>query len=393
MNLIDSQNNLRKNILIIVFAIFFTFLSLSTNLTMYLSQSRVVSELLPAIAFTIFFIFFMRLNKVIFLDFFYLFFAYAIFLYIFIYSISKDYQEPLRLIYLAKYIIILAVFSLRFSSRDEVIDWITFVFKFLLILLSFYSLFSIAHILLGFDFSWAEQFGRGSGGQVGTISYAATLIMALPLAIFFLPNKIFFYIIFIILITGIVASGGRAAFIGLLIYLIIAGPYIFPWLNRRVLKLLPLVLVVGLGFTSDRIFRIFASATGGDLQRLDNYLNFFDLSRGWDLIFGFGVGQSSPGIKHLAGLTFRGYESYILNILGEIGLVAGFLMAVLVFLRIINLAKYHPFFISFFSAQIPVFFLQIAHENFTVLLLFSFIIILLTCLPTKLLNKVYTDGL
>jgi len=373
---------------IITVAYLFIFSALSTSLTMYFFQSRVISELLPAMFLALFLFQLFLQGKVRVLSYSHTVLLMGLACYMVFISMILNLDEPVRMLYLAKYFLLFIAFFLVFSVKDQNDFWIVDVLRFSVVLIALYSIFSILNVFFGLDhLTFSSQFGRGSGGQVGTISYAATLVMILPTVIFFRENKYIYFTILTLIILGIVSSGGRAAYIGLVLYLIVASSFIFPAIKKKISASLLIILVLLAGKNSDRIFSVFISESGGDVQRLDNYLSFFDLNRGWDIVFGFGIGRTSPGIKYISDYSFYGYESYILNILGELGIVVGAIFGILILLRIVNLAKKHRFYTSFFVPQLPIFFLQIAHENFTVLGTFCFLIILLTSLSKETLDN------
>jgi len=394
------MNYLVKNILIwrytIPISYLFVFLALSTEITANLFNTRIISELLPAVFLALFLLQFILRYEGRFIDSTHSVILFVLLGYIVLYFIFINFEEPLRIVYLAKYIALTVAFFMVFKTKDQDDRWIVNVLRFFVLLLTFYSVFSILSILFGVGISssdhtdygllnFAVHIGRGSGGQSGTISYAATLVMALPLVVLFRDNKIIFFSILTLIILGIVSSGGRAAFISSILYVLVSNSSIFPRLKSKKNLIFLILPIVFLGSLSDRLFneRIF----GADLQRLETYLSFFDIDRGWDIVLGFGIGHTSPGIFHLAGYSITGFESYILNTLGELGLVGGTVFGFLILLRIVNLSKRHKFFFNFFVTQIPIFFLQIAHENFTVLSLFCFLMILLTSLSKESLDK------
>lgn len=390
----DTPGILPKEVRIVAIfalALLFIFSATSTSLTASLTHSRIFSELIPPIFFVLFLYLFFQYGKLRIIDHGHAILLVGVLGYASLYSILVAYEEPLRLIYLAKYVLISLAFFFVFRIRESDVDWILYVVKFFILMMAFYSVFSILNVFFGYScIEFSAQFNRGSGGQVGTISYAATMVMAMPLIPFLRNNKYIFAVVPILIAGGIVASGGRAAYISLILYVVIASKSLFPSITRHFSAILLIAVIVFLGTQSDRIFSLFLSESGGDLQRLGSYFSFFDVSRGWEIISGLGVGQTSPGIKHLSGYSFLGYESYILNILGELGLAVGIVFGLLILLRVVNLSRRHCFYASFFIPQVPIFALQIAHENFTVLCIFCGLVILLACIPEKVLDRYYS---
>ena len=396
-----SHTTLKQNLLVLI-SIVYIMTALSTGITS-IFFGKILGELLPALFFSMFLVlFYFRYSYLISISRQYFFLAYFFLLYLFFLSLLLNGDEILRLIYMAKYLVIVAVFLPKYGAiLDERISLI--IIKFIVVVSAVYSVFSIGTIYFEIeDFGFAQQFNRGRGGQRGTLNYSTAMAIVLPLTVFFLDNKVKFFILSFLIIAGIASSGSRAAFISVVIFLALSKGVIInnilPKHMSRYRKkiytytviLLLFLLVVGLALSSDRLLMLHFETSGGDTNRLENYLSYFQLRE--NLIIGNGVGVTAIGMSHFDGYAVEGFESYFLNFLHEGGVFAAIII-LLIILRVRAAYRDNIVLRNFVIPQVPIILLQITYENFSVLTILCFVYLLLIItpkdfLPRKNFNKI-----
>ena len=390
---------LKRNLVVLI-SIVYILSALSTGIVS-IFFGKILGELLPAVFFAIFLIlFYLKYGYLISISTQYFFFACWFLLYMFLLSVFLNGDEVLRLIYMSKYLAIIIVFFPRYGVILDK-NFSLILIKFIVLVSAAYSVFSIGIIYFGVEeFGFAQQFNRGRGGQRGTLNYSTAMAIVLPLTLFFLDSKVKFFILSSLIIVGIASSGSRAAFISVIIFIILSKDVIIDHLfSQRINKyrkklytyiaiLLCALLILSLALSSDRLFTLYFEASGGDTNRLENYLSYFELRE--NLLTGNGVGMTAIGMSHFGGFTVEGFESYFLNFLHEAGVIA-VIVILLIILRVRTAYKNNIILRNLAISQIPIILLQITYENFSVLTILCFVYILLVTAPKSILPKLNSN--
>lgn len=230
-----------------------------------------------------------------------------------------SYEEYYRLLFFYSYILVILLF-LNNKDNANNYTYLDDIAKTIVIMGIISSLFAIFQRLHYINFIPLESSDRATGLARSSLNLSGiTLIILFVVSLVRIKDNVYLVIAFL-LYLGLIAAGGRGAMVcGILII-----SYRFFKIKKLIYKILIILiftsflLIFGTWFT--KIISTFNfSSDQSNIERFNAYLRFFVEFNFW----GAGIGKASPAVSRFAVGT--GFESYILNIIYELG-VFGFIL-------------------------------------------------------------------
>lgn len=224
---------------------------------------------------------------------------------------------------------------------------------------------------------------RATGFSRSSLNLTGILFAAFSLALFQNYNKINLQntVILLVIFSGLIAAGGRGGIISALIIFIIYLFFLFKINIYKKLILLACLVFVCL-MAGEYFLRAFSAfdfqKNVSNLERMEKYLLFNQYFNFW----GSGVGTTSPGAGRFMGYNnIVGFESSLLNIIREIGIIKFILISSCIMFYIFNGDKNkRKFLLIFIACSAP---LYIGQQIYQIPSAFVCLIISIDLLVTK----------
>lgn len=196
-------------------------------------------------------------------------------------------------------------------------------------------------------FAIAQRFGmntllpleselRATGLSRSSLNLTGCLVIVFGLGILVIKDTYIKLISLLLIFIGIMAAGGRGGIISAMIFLFIK--YYKNFTNIKFALILIILCILNFFLFHEWFFRAFSAlnfiSDQSNLDRLGSYYDFFDRF----LFFGGGIGSTSS-----AALRFHyaiGFESSLLNLIYEIGIIFSIIFLIIFILFLCRLSPY-----------------------------------------------------